>query len=98
MKFKPIGKVVILKQIKRDDISKQGLYMPDMRDNEDVFSEDEWNVKRGEVIAIGEEVSKLKVGDVVIVKQNSLLPIENKKEGELLSIVYESDILVIVEG
>lgn len=103
MKFRPIGKVVVLKQLDQVDVLKadvaQGLslHMPDIHDNQDIFSDDEWNMKRGEVIAIGEEVTQVKVGDKVIVKQNSLVSLSNKREKELLGIIYESDILVIME-
>jgi co-chaperonin GroES (HSP10) len=97
VKFRPIGKVVLLRQLERQDISKNGLYMPDLHDNQDVFSEDEWNMKRGEVISIGNEVMQFKIGDKVVVKNNSLVPLTNKKEGELVGIVYESDILVVME-
>jgi len=97
MKLIPLGKVVIIRQARKDDVSKNGLYLPDMHDSLDTFTDDDWNMKKGEVTAIGGEVTKVKVGDKIVIKNNSLCPITNKKEAEVLGIVYENDILVIYE-
>ncbi len=97
MKLRPIGTVIVLALVKKDEISKSGFYVPSMDDSLNIYTADEWGMKSGKIIAMGEEVTQFKLGEEVIVKHNSMVPVQNKIEAVVRGIIYESDILVVVE-
>lgn len=89
MKIKPIGKRILIKQVKVETKTKTGIYLPDTASKEEPIT--------GEVIAVGNsEVEKdIKVNDKIIYAKYSGTEI---KDGEDKLILLElKDVLAIVE-
>jgi chaperonin GroES len=96
MKLKPLFNNVVLKPLKKEEMTKSGLVLPDSSDKE--------KPERGEVVAVGSGKIldngqllplTVKVGDKVIFKKYS--PDEFKENGEEYLVLSESDIIAILE-
>ena len=96
MKLKPLFSNVIVKPLKKEEITKSGIVLPDTVDKE--------KAERGEVVAIGSgkvldsgQVAPMtvKVGDQVMFKKYT--PDEIKVDGEEYLVLNESDIIAIIE-
>lgn len=96
MKLKPLFNNVVLKPLKKEEMTKSGLVLPDSSDKE--------KPERGEIVAVGSGKIldngqllplTVKVGDKVIFKKYS--PDEFKENGEEYLVLSESDIIAILE-
>jgi len=96
MNLKPLFNNVIVKPLKKEEMTKSGIVLPDTVDKE--------KPERGEVIAAGEgrlldngqlAPMKVKIGDKVVFKKYS--PDEIKVDGEEYLVLSETDIIAIIE-
>ena len=96
MKLKPLSNNVIVKALKKEEVTKSGIVLPDTIDKE--------KPERGEVVAVGEgrlldngqlAPMKVKVGNQIIFKKYS--PDEIKVDGEEYLVLSETDIIAIIE-
>ena len=96
MKLKPLSNNVIVKALKKEEVTKSGIVLPDTIDKE--------KPERGEVVAVGEgrlldngqlAPMKVKVGNQIIFKKYS--PDEIKVDGEEYLVLSENDIIAIIE-
>jgi chaperonin GroES len=96
MKLKPLSNNVIVKALKKEEVTKSGIVLPDTIDKE--------KPERGEVVAVGEgrlldngqlAPMKVKIGNQVIFKKYS--PDEIKVDGEEYLVLSENDIIAIIE-
>ncbi len=96
MTLKPLSNNVIVKPLKKEEMTKSGIVLPDTLDKD--------RPERGEIIACGPgKISdngqliamSLQVGNQVIFKKYS--PDEIKIDGEDYLVLSESDIIAIVE-
>lgn len=96
MKLKPLSNNVILKPLKKEEVTKSGIVLPETMDKE--------KPEKAEVVACGPgkmlENGKLmemnvKEGDKVIFKKYS--PDEIEIDGEDYLVLNESDIVAIIE-
>ncbi len=85
MSVKPLGKRVIIKEIKAEEVTKSGLVLAGKKEESQM----------AEVIAVSEEVKTLVIGDKVYYKKYSGTKVEFEKE-ELI-IIDEEDILAVIE-
>ena len=96
MKLKPLSNNVIVKPLKKEEMTKSGIVLPDTVDKE--------KPEKGEVVAAGPgrlmdngQIAKMsvKVGDQVMFKKYA--PDEVKVDGEEYLVLSESDIITIIE-
>ncbi len=87
MNIKPLGKRVLIKQTKQEEVTKSGIVLPGTASKEKPII--------GEVIAVGSEIKDIEKGMNVIFEKYS--GTEIKDEDELLLILEDKDILAIVE-
>lgn len=96
MKLKPLSNNVIVKPLKKEEMTKSGIVLPDTVDKD--------RPERGEIIACGPgkildngqlQAMSVQVGNQVIFKKYS--PDEIKIDGEEYLVLSESDIVAIVE-
>jgi chaperonin GroES len=96
MKLKPLSNNVIVKPLKKEEMTKSGIVLPDTVDKE--------KPEKGEVMAIGQgrlmdngQIAKMtvKVGDQVLFKKYA--PDEVKVDDEEYLVLSESDIIAIIE-
>ncbi len=85
MNVKPLGKRVILKEIKAEEMTKSGIVLAGKKEESQM----------AEVLSISEEISTLVVGDRVYYKKYSGTKVECEKE-ELI-IIDEEDILAVIK-
>jgi len=87
MAFRPIGKRILVRRAPQVEQTDGGIIIPDLyRDRP----------TEGEVISIGEEVTKAKVGDQLLFAKYSGVTIENQDEGDLI-LITEDNILGFME-
>lgn len=95
MNLKPLANNVIVKALKKEDVTKSGIVLPDSSDAKP---------EKGEVIAVGPgrildsgqlAAMNVKVGDKVIFKKYS--PDEVKVDDEEYLVLSETDIIAIIE-
>ena len=95
MNLKPLANNVIIKALKKEDVTKSGIVLPDSSDAKP---------EKGEVIAVGPgrildngqlAAMNVKVGDKVIFKKYS--PDEVKVDDEEYLVLSETDIIAIIE-
>lgn len=91
MQLKPVGDRVIVKPLKKEEVTKTGIVLPDTVDKE--------QKAEGEVLAVGtgEKVTKLNLvkGQKVIYKKYGGEEVEIEKED--YKILDHDDVLAIVE-
>jgi len=96
MKLKPLSNNVIIKALKKEEMTKSGIVLPDTVDKE--------KPEKGEVMAVGQgrlmdngQIAKMsvKVGDQVLFKKYA--PDEVKVDNEEYLVLSESDIIAIIE-
>lgn len=96
MKLKPLSNNVIVKPLKKEEMTKSGIVLPDTVDKE--------KPEKGEVMAVGQgrlmdsgQIAKMtvKVGDQVMFKKYA--PDEVKVDDEEYLVLSESDIIAIIE-
>ncbi len=96
MKLKPLSNNVIVKPLKKEEMTKSGIVLPDTADKD--------RPERGEIIACGPgkildngqlQAMSVQVGNQVIFKKYS--PDEIKIDDEEYLVLSESDIVAIVE-
>ncbi len=85
MNVKPLGKRVILKEIKAEEVTKSGIVLAGKKEESQM----------AEVLEVSEEISALAVGDRVYYKKYSGTKVEFQKE-ELI-IIDEEDILAVIQ-
>lgn len=97
MKLKPLSNNVIVKALRREEVTKSGIVLPDTADKE--------RPEKGEIIAVGPgraldngQVAPMsvKVGDQVMFKKYA--PDEVKVDGEDYLVLSESDIVAVIEN
>lgn len=96
MKLTPLSNNVVVKAMKKEEMTKSGIVLPDTLDKE--------KPEQGEVIAVGAgkrlesgaiAPMSVKVGDKVMFKKYS--PDEVKIDGEEYLVLSESDIIATIE-
>lgn len=85
MKFKPLGERVVVEPI--EEKSTGGIVLPETVKKLHV---------RGKVIAIGDEVKKVKVGDIVLYEKGSVMKIETAYN-EYSYAIFEKNLIGIIE-
>jgi chaperonin GroES len=96
MTLKPLSNNVIVKPLKKEEMTKSGIVLPDTIDKD--------RPERGEIIACGPgkvsdngqlQAMSVKVGNQVLFKKYS--PDEVKIDGEEYLVLSENDIVAIIE-
>ncbi|MFA4999887.1 MAG: co-chaperone GroES [Patescibacteria group bacterium] len=97
MKLNPLFNNVVVKPLKKEEMTKSGIVLPETMDKE--------KPERGEVVAVGVgrqldngqvALMTVKVGDQVMFKKYS--PDEVKIDGEEYLVLSESDIIAIINN
>ena len=87
MIIKPLGKRILIKQTKQEEVTKSGIVLPGTASKEKPII--------GEVLAVGRKIEEVKVGDKVIFEKYSGTEV---KDGEETYLILEKDnVLAIVE-
>ncbi len=84
MNIKPLGKRVVLREIKKEETTKSGLVLAGKKEEPQI----------AEVVVVSEEVKSIKSGDKVVYKKYSGTNVEIEKE-ELIVIDVE-DVLAVI--
>ena len=87
MKLKPLNENIIVKQFEEEKITKSGIIIAESGKGE--------KPQQGEVMAIGNKVLEIKIGDKVLFQKYS--PNEIKIEDKEYLVMKESDVLAIIE-
>jgi chaperonin GroES len=87
MKLQPLADRIVIKKIEAEAKSASGILLPDSAKEQP---------QSGEALAVGKDVTEVKVGDQVLYAKYG--PAEVKVEGEELLIVKEEDVLAVVKG
>ena len=90
MKIKARKNYVVLGPIKREKVSSGGIVMPDGTDP----GYEDW----AEILSVGEEVTDLKVGDVVLRPEPPLYVYQDDQTGEYQWVVDADEIAGHVDG
>jgi len=86
MKLQPLADRIVIKKIEAEAKSAAGILLPDSAKEQP---------QSGKVLAVGKDVSEVKVGDQVLYTKYG--PAEVRVESEELLIVKEEDILAVVK-
>lgn len=87
MIIKPLGKRVLIQEVKQEEITKSGIVLPGTASKEKPIT--------GEVLAIGNEVSEVKVGEKVIYEKYTGTEV---KDGDVEYLLIDmKNILAVVE-
>lgn len=89
MKIKPIGERVLIKPVKMEEKTASGIILPGISK--------QIHPNRGEIIALGlgESISGIELGDIIIFEKNAGTPVEDGDETYL--ILNGEDILAVIE-
>lgn len=87
MKLQPLADRIVIKKIEAEAKSASGILLPDSAKDKS---------QTGQVLAVGKEVTEVKVGDQVIYPMYGSA--EVKVDGDELLIAKEEDILAVVKG
>lgn len=87
MNIKPLGKRVLINQVKEEEVTKSGIVLPGTVSKEKPII--------GEVLAVGKDVEEIKVGDKVIYEKYSGTEVKDGDK-EYLILDFEN-ILAITE-
>lgn len=90
VEVQPIGVKVLLKPEKRPEKLKSGIIIPQT-------VQDMPGTKLAEVIAVGEKVYRVKVGDTVALPPYNYEGVHFQYEGEIYAVMDEEKILFIVK-
>lgn len=87
MIIKPLGKRVLIQEVKQEEVTKSGIVLPGTASKEKPIT--------GEILAIGNEVSEVKVGEKVIYEKYTGTEV---KDGDVEYLLIDmKNILAIVE-
>lgn len=87
MIIKPLGKRVLIQEVKQEEVTKSGIVLPGTASKEKPII--------GEILAIGNEVSEVKVGEKVIYEKYTGTEV---KDGDIEYLLIDmKNILAIVE-
>ena len=87
MIIKPLGKRVLIQEVKQEEVTKSGIVLPGTASKEKPIT--------GEVLAIGNEVSEVKVGEKVIYEKYTGTEV---KDGDDSFLILDIDnVLAITE-
>ncbi len=87
MIIKPLGKRVLIQEVKQEEVTKSGIVLPGTASKEKPIT--------GEVLAIGNEVSEVKVGEKVIYEKYTGTEV---KDGDVEYLLIDmKNILAVVE-
>lgn len=87
MIIKPLGKRVLIQEVKQEEVTKSGIVLPGMASKEKPIT--------GEILAIGNEVSEVKVGEKVIYEKYTGTEV---KDGDVEYLLIDmKNILAVVE-
>lgn len=87
MIIKPLGKRVLIKEVKQEEVTKSGIVLPGTASKEKPII--------GEVLAVGDEVSEVKVGEKVIYEKYTGTEV---KDGDVEYLLIDmKNVLAIVE-
>lgn len=85
--IKPLGKRLVVKQPEKEETTVSGFIVPTQQDI--------GNKDRGEVVAVGPEVTRATVGQTVVFTR--FAPSEATVDGSELLILHEDDILAVLK-
>lgn len=87
MIIKPLGKRVLIQEVKQEEVTKSGIVLPGTASKEKPIT--------GEVLAVGNEVSEVKVGEKVIYEKYTGTEV---KDGDIEYLLIDmKNILAVVE-
>ena len=87
MIIKPLGKRVLIQEVKQEEVTKSGIVLPGTASKEKPIT--------GEILAIGNEVSEVRVGEKVIYEKYTGTEV---KDGDVEYLLIDmKNILAIVE-
>lgn len=87
MIIKPLGKRVLIQEVKQEEVTKSGIVLPGTASKEKPIT--------GEVLAVGNEVSEVKVGEKVIYEKYTGTEV---KDGDVEYLLIDmKNILAVVE-
>ena len=87
MSFRPLGTRILVRRKEQMKETEGGIIIPDAyRDR----------ATEGEILAIGEEVTKVKVDEEILFAKYAGSTIENQEDIDLL-VISESDVLGVIE-
>lgn len=87
MIIKPLGKRILIQEVKQEEVTKSGIVLPGTASKEKPIT--------GEILAIGNEVSEVKVGEKVIYEKYTGTEV---KDGDVEYLLIDmKNILAIVE-
>ncbi len=87
MIIKPLGKRVLIQEVKQEEVTKSGIVLPGTASKEKPIT--------GEILAIGNEVSEVKVGEKVIYEKYTGTEV---KDGDIEYLLIDmKNILAVVE-
>ena len=96
MNLKPLNDHVIVKPVKKDEVTKFGIVLPDSAKDEKPEQGEVMAVGSGKLLESGNRATmSVKVGDVVLFKKYS--PDEFKVDNIEYLVLSESDILAVIE-
>ncbi len=87
MKIRPLGKRVLLRTIKMDQITTGGIHLPDVAEDKPV---------KGEVLSVGTEDTSIKVGETVMFGKHAGQNIELEEEKYLM--INEGDVMAVLNA
>ena len=87
MIIKPLGKRILIQEVKQEEVTKSGIVLPGTASKEKPIT--------GEILAIGNEVSEVKVGEKVIYEKYTGTEV---KDGDIEYLLIDmKNILAVVE-
>ena len=87
MIIKPLGKRVLIQEVKQEEVTKSGIVLPGTASKEKPIT--------GEILALGNEVSEVKVGEKVIYEKYTGTEV---KDGDIEYLLIDmKNILAVVE-
>ena len=87
MAFRPLGKRILVRRAPQVEQTAGGIIIPDLYQDRPT---------EGEILAVGDEVEKVKIGDIVLFAKFAGSTIENQDEGDLIVIV-EDNVLGVLD-
>ena len=87
MIIKPLGKRILIQEVKQEEVTKSGIVLPGTASKEKPII--------GEVLAVGDDVSEVKVGEKVIYEKYTGTEVKDEDVEYLL--IDMKNVLAIVE-
>jgi co-chaperonin GroES (HSP10) len=85
--YQPLGTRVILSPLKVEEQRKSGLIIPETAANNA-------NLKKGEVLFVGDEAKKVKVGDLVLYEAGAVAELELDEKP--VALLFEQNIAIVL--